>query len=152
MMGRFLAVYIIMTAVTIFLIIFSTRKEKKYLSKVTWERSSPLQRRVISWVIRSIFIVMTCFVLIVFIIPMSIDIPNLISGNYATSRGIISLHDKANHSHANPGSNFFDAQSFTLNNKENFRVYYGPDLAKGDEVVVTYLPFSKYVLAIDVVE
>lgn len=152
MMGRFLVVYIIMIAVTIFLIIYSTKKEKKYLSKVTWERSSPLKRRVISWVVRSFFIAMTCFTLIVFIIPMSIDVPNLISGKYATSRGIISLYDKANDSHANPGSNFLDAQSFTLNNNEKFRVYYGPALAKGDEVVVTYLPFSKYVLDINVVE
>ena len=84
--------------------------------------------------------------LFVFItIPMSIDIPCLISGDYKTCKGVVTSYE---YNTGYKGRNLFLGQDIMIDNNELFTYYLGPVVQVDEIVTVVYLPNSRFVLEV----
>ena len=139
----FLIVYVFFTGFSLLIVLFSRRKElllKKFTKKWTESKKKKIFS-IIRWVLRGISVLIIFF----YTIPMSIDIPNLISGDYKTINGSITSY---NNNHKERYQFIFSTQTITIEDKEHFTVYWGPYLELGQRVTVEYLPNSRFVLEV----
>jgi len=79
---------------------------------------------------------------------MAIDIPSLISGKYNEYEGKVTS-SKYN---TNCKGNILRMRTIMVNNKEKFTYYFGEPVEEGQHVTVVYLPNSRFVLEILILE
>jgi hypothetical protein len=139
----FLILYVFYAGFSLTIIILSRRKElllKSFTKKWTDSKKKKIYS-IIRWVLRGI----AALVIFFFTIPMSIDIPHLISGDYKTVNGSITSYS-SNHNERH--QLFFSTQTITVEDKEHFTIYWGRYLELGQRVTIVYLPNSRFVLEV----
>ena len=140
---KFLVTFVFFIGIIIVVIFFCIKKN--YIVKTAQDLFRESTKKIINWAIRIVAAALGILVLICFIIPLSIDIPSLISGNYKTTNGVItSYYPESGYKRYSA----FYSQEITLDNSEQFSFYLGPNVEEGDAVTVVYLPNSRFVLEI----
>lgn len=143
---KFAFYYLFTTGVAIASILYCRRK---YLFDKTYytEKWSEKTKVIVSWVIR-VFAVALAVVLFVYnTLPMSKDIPDLLSNKYITCEGEITSYQLYR---GHKGRNYFFKQKMTISDEERFEFYFGPRVKKGQYVRVEYLPNSRFVLEVSI--
>lgn len=139
----FLIIYVFFTGFSLTIFLFSRKKElllKSFTKKWTESKKKKVFS-IIRWVLRGCAIL----IIVLYTIPMSLDIFNLISGNSKTINGSITSY---NNNYNDRYQLIFFIQTVTIDNKEPFTIYWGHNLELGQKVTVIYLPNSRFVLEV----
>ena len=133
---------IICIVLAIFCLLFSS---SKYLDnrKLYIEKKIPKKHRI---VLQFMVWFMRCFavlLLIYFIVPFSLDIPRLFSGNFEKINGYVTMVETSSRKS-------WSTKTIKIDNEEKFYYYIGPKVEVGQKVTIIYLPHSKYV--VDIIE
>ena len=143
---KFAFIYLFFTGVAIASLLYCRRK---YLFDKTYytEKWSEKTKAIVSWIIRVLAVALAVGLFVYITLPMSKDIPNLLSNHYLTSEGEITSYELHR---GHRGRNYFFKQEITLNDEERFDSYFGPRVKEGQYVRVEYLPNSRFVLKVSI--
>ncbi len=139
----FSIVFIFFTGGAVLSLLFTTKKN--YFRKTRYsEKWSDRTKKIINWIIRVLAVVLSLMLFIYVTIPMAMDIPDLISGEYNECEGKVTYY-AYNTSYK---GNLLSKRTIMVNDKEKFVYYFGDPVEEGEHVIVEYLPNSRFVLEI----
>ena len=132
----FLISWLVFWGAIVYIVIFSQKFIKKKKKEEDWQRNKKIYFSVIgfTWAIGLAILIFTAG-------PMTIDIPQVIAGNYQKVEGYITDSNVTKKQGITP-------QHLTIDDNEKFSVYFQPTFQEGEYVQVLYLPTSRFVVEV----